>query len=102
MNKDPKIDPDDDYPKPGEITRLADHPSFDPKAHPHLHFLAHATLSLESGKISHFQEPENLKKFRSAKDYAASDEKHAAHVQGELDKFMQRPQGAHCEQSLVP
>jgi Family of unknown function (DUF5906)/Poxvirus D5 protein-like len=37
-----------------------------------------------------FRSSENLKKFRAAKDYAASDGKHAAHVQGLWDEFVQR------------
>ena len=109
MDNDPKKDNDDDkdlYPdvgrirklvdfddtptQPEQISNLGERPEFDPKARPHLYFLAHATSSIEAGKIDDLRTPENLKKFRSAKDYAASDEKHAAHVQGELDRFMER------------
>jgi hypothetical protein len=84
------IDPDDTDVRPEQIARFGDWPEFDPKAHPHLLFLAHATIKIESGKIDDFRDPANLKKIRAVKDYASSTEKHAAHVQGELDKFMER------------
>jgi Family of unknown function (DUF5906) len=97
MDNDPKKDEikrlnndDDLYPNAEQISNFPDSPAFDPKAHPHLYFLGQATSSIEAGKIDHFRDPENLKKFRAVKDYAASDEKHAAHVQGELDKLMER------------
>ena len=73
-----------------KLPDLADCPEFDPKAHPHLLFLAHATIKIKSGKIDDFRDPANLRKIRAVKDYASSTEKHAAHVQGELDKFMER------------
>jgi hypothetical protein len=90
MGKQPEIDFDDTDVRPEQIGKIGGSPEFDPKAGPHIHFLAHASSKIESGKIDDFRDPENLKKFRAAKDYAVSDEKHAAHVQGELDKFMER------------
>ena len=90
MAKQPEIDPDDLPTTWDQVTNLADHPEFDDKAHPHLYFLGQATISLKSGKIDHFKDPENLKKFRAAKDYAGSDAKHAGHVQGVWDEFVQR------------
>jgi hypothetical protein len=74
-------------------SRLGERPEFDSKAHPHLYSLSQATIKLDSGKMDELRDPENLKKFRAVKDYAASDEKHAAHVKGELDKFMERLKG---------
>jgi hypothetical protein len=44
----------------------------------------------ESGKIDDLRDPENLKKFRAVKNYAASDEKHAKYVQEKWDEFVER------------
>ena len=98
MDNDPRNDPkSDQYINPDDldvtadqISNLRDSPAFDPKTHPHLYFLGQATRSIEAGKIDHFRDPENLKKFRAVKDYAASDEKHSAHVQDLWNEFVQR------------
>jgi hypothetical protein len=84
------VDFDDTDVTPEQVSNLRERPEFDAKAGPHLYFLAHATIKLDSGKIDDLRDPENLKKFRAVKDYAASDEKHAKYVQGKWDEFVQR------------
>ena len=79
---------DDDPVTADQISNLSERPEFDPKARPHIHFLKDATSKIVSG--TDFRSSENLKKFRAAKDYAASVEKHAAHIQGLWDEFVQR------------
>ena len=90
---DPKSDqyisPDDADVTAEQISNFSEHPAFDPKAHPHLYFLGQATRSIDTGQTDHFTDPENLKKFRAVKDYAAGDEKHASYVQEKLDEFVQ-------------
>jgi Family of unknown function (DUF5906) len=85
----------DEAPMPDEedflrkVVEIADSPEFDPKARPHINFLRTAINSIGSSP-TRFDEPENLKNFRSAKDYAASGEKHSAYVLGIWDDFVRR------------
>jgi hypothetical protein len=97
MADDPKnnIYPDDEDVRPEEIARLGDSASFDPIAQPHIYQLSTAVESVRHGDnlfrdpISSFNDPEKLKKFGAARDYAFSDAKHAEHVRGIWDKFVQ-------------
>ena len=57
-------------------------------ARPHLKVLKDAISQIGSG--TDFRSSENLKKFRAAKDYAASGERHAEKVQAAWDEFVQR------------
>jgi hypothetical protein len=97
------VDADDTPVRPEQLSNLAQRPEFQPNddiptaedaislwARPHLKVLKDATGLIGSGTTTHFREPENLKHFRAAKDYAASDEKHAGRVQAAWDEFVQR------------
>jgi hypothetical protein len=99
------VHPDDTPVRPEQLSNLAQRAVFQSNdaedlptpentifipARPHIKFLKDATGLIGSGTTTHFREPENLKQFRAAEDYAVGGERHADKVQAAWDEFVQR------------